>query len=583
MLRGGQGAVGSLLLLWGLATVATGSVPEQARQTQDRTQWFRDAKYGMFIHWGVYAMLGRHEWVREMCHIPLAEYQYYVDNFNPVDFDPDEWVRLAEEAGMKYIVITSKHHDGFCIFDSKYTDYDIMHSKYGKDALGMLVKACKRRGMPIGFYYSIMDWHHPDYLPRRAWEKDRPAEGANFERYIEYMKNQLRELVEKYDPAILWFDGEWEHTVEEMHSFEIEEMLLKMKPTLLINDRLFKRTPGHGDFGTPENFVPATGVLGPDGRPLLWEACYTINWNSWGYNHYETEFHSATQLLRQLIEIVSKGGNLLLNVGPTPEGTIQPEFQARLRYIGRWLKANGEAIYGTTASLFPRLPFFGRCTVKGNTLYFHVMGWPQDGKLRVPGLKTEVRRAYLLVDRARSLPFTRDGGDVLIALPDRAPDPDATVVAVELVGPPEVEPYEIRPDRRGVIELPVYLGEIRARGGQRAYLDHFYKFTMLTNWQSVYDVPEWEFVTERPATYEVKVSYAATRGQEGTRYVVEIDNVQIPAEVKRSPSVFYPALFTVGTVDVEPGRHTLRVRLLDLRADFGMNLEKIVLIPVSGL
>ncbi len=573
-------ALGSCLMLGMSLSLLAPGVPA-VEKADDRTQWFRDAKFGMFIHWGVYSMLGRHEWVREMYHIPLSEYQYYVDNFNPTQFNPDEWVQLAMDAGVKYIVITSKHHDGFCIFDSKYTEYDIMHSRYGKDALGMLVKACKRRGMPIGFYYSIMDWHHPDYLPRRSWETDRPVEGADFERYIEYMKNQLRELLEKYDPAILWFDGEWEHTVEEMHSFEIEQMLRGMKPSLLINDRLFKRTPGHGDFGTPENYVPATGLRAPDGSPLLWEACYTINWNSWGYNHYETEFHSGTQLIRQLIEIVSKGGNLLLNVGPTPEGTIQPEFEARLRYVGRWLKTNGEAIYGTTASVFNRLPFFGRCTVKGRTLYLHVMGWPQDGKLRLPGLKTDVRRVYLLVDRGHSLAFTREGKDVLISLPDRAPDPDATVVAVELAGNPEVEPFEIRPAADGRLELPVYLAEIRARGEQRAYLDQFYRFTMLTNWQSVYDVPEWEFVLDKAATYEVKISYAAARSQEGSRYVVEIDQTEIPAEVKRSPTVYFPATFTVGTVELVPGRHTLRVRLVSLRHHNGMNLEKVSLIPLS--
>ncbi len=551
-----------------------------AADQQDRTRWFRDAKFGMFIHWGVYSMLGRHEWVRHLCQIPLSEYQYYVDNFNPVKFNPDEWVDLARDAGMKYIVITSKHHDGFCIFNSKYTDYDIMHSKYGKDALGMLVEACRRKGMPIGFYYSIMDWHHPDYLPRRSWETDRPTEGADLERYIEYMKNQLRELVTKYDPAILWFDGEWEHSLEELHSFEIERMLRELKPEMLINDRLFKRTPGHGDFGTPENYVPATGITNPDGTPRLWEACYTINWNSWGYNHYETEFHSGTQLIRQLIEIVSKGGNLLLNVGPTPEGTIQPEFEARLRYIGRWLKVNGEAIYGTTASVFNKLPFFGRCTVKGNRLYLHVMGWPPDGLLRLPGLKTQVKRAYLLVERNVSLPIRREDSDVLITLPEGAPDLDATVVAVELAGKPEVEPYQIRQRPDGRIELPVYMAEIRSRMGQRAYLDHFYKITMLTNWQNVNDYPEWEFVVGRPGKYEVKISYAATGRQRGTQFAVMVDSQELPGVVQPSPSRYYPRTFSVGTVQLDAGLHTLSVRIKHLLNNFAMNLEKVELVPL---
>jgi alpha-L-fucosidase len=566
-----------LVFLLLAATIATGAAGEKSTHAE-RLRWFRDAKFGMFIHWGVYSMLGRGEWIRNTYRIPLEEYQYYVDNFNPIKYDPDAWVDLALEAGMKYIVITSKHHDGFCIFDSKYTEYDIMHSKYGRDALAMLVDACRRKGMPIGFYYSIMDWYHSDYLPRRPWEKDRPPEGADFERYIEYMKNQLRELVERYHPVILWFDGEWEHSVEEMRSYEIEKMLRELKPDLLINDRLFHRK--HGDFGTPENYVPATGLRNPDGTPKLWEACYTINWNSWGYNRYETEFHSGTQLIRQLIEIVSKGGNLLLNVGPTPEGEIQPEFVTRLRHMGRWLKTNGEAIYGTSPSIFSRLPFFGRATVKGNRVYLHVMGWPRDRILRIPGLKNRVRSVYFLARKETKLPFSRKGKDVWIQLPERPLDPDATVVVVEVEGTPAAEPFEIRPDRSGNIELPVYLAEIRSRMGQRAYLDYFYRTTMLTNWQNVHDYPEWEFVTSRSTTYEVKIFYAAA-GQTGSQFVVEIDQESLPGTVKSSGTPYAPDAFSLGQVKLDAGRHTLRVRLRHILNNYAMNLEKVVLVPVT--
>jgi len=235
-----------------------------------RTAWFRDAKFGLFIHWGVYSMIGREEWARQLLQIPLAEYQYYADNFNPVEFDADAWVALAKEAGVKYIVITSKHHDGFCLFDSALTDYDVAKAKYGRDILGQLSAACKKAGMPLGFYYSIMDWHHPDYLPRRDWEENRSVKGADFNRYMDYAIGQVEELVKKYDPAVLWFDGEWEHTNEEQRAEEIGRRLLTLKPEILINDRLFKRLPGYGDFGTPENFVPATGVRNDDGTERLW-------------------------------------------------------------------------------------------------------------------------------------------------------------------------------------------------------------------------------------------------------------------------------------------------------------------------
>jgi alpha-L-fucosidase len=566
-----------LLALAAAAFAAPASGPAQA-QAPDRLQWFREAKFGLFIHWGVYSMIGREEWARQLLQIPLAEYQYYADNFNPAGFDPDEWAALAKEAGVRYVIITSKHHDGFAIFDSAYTDYDIMHAKYGRDILGPLSLSMKKAGIPLGFYYSIMDWHHPDYLPRRDWEKDRPTAGADFGRYMDFAANQLQELVTKYDPAVLWFDGEWEHTNEEQRAFAIGRMLLEMKPSLLINDRLWRREPGCGDFGTPENYVPATGIRNPDGSPRLWEACYTTNWNGWGYNRYETEFHSASQLIRQLVEIVSKGGNLLLNIGPQPDGRIQADFAARLRRIGEWLRTNGEAIYGTTASVFERLPFFGRATVKGATLYVHVMGWPNDGTITLPGLRTDVRKAYLLADRSKALKVRRAGKDVVLSLPARAVDPDVTVVALELDGPPVVEPWTLGPRADGRIELPIYLADLQSTMGQRAYLDHFLHTTMLANWQNVNDFPEWKFTTEKPGTYEILASYASMWGGQAG-YEVEVDGRRIAAKTESSPSVYFPATFRVGRATLPAGEHTLRVRITAVVNNHAMNLEKVVLVP----
>ena len=568
------------LLALGIAVTTAPSPGPAPTQAPDRLQWFREAKFGLFIHWGIYSMIGREEWARQLLQIPLKDYQYYADNFNPTGFDPDEWAALARDVGVKYVVITSKHHDGFAIFDSAYTDYDIMKAKYGKDILGPLAASMKKAGIPLGFYYSIMDWHHPDYLPRRDWEKDRTTKGADFGRYMDFATNQIKELVTKYDPAVMWFDGEWEHSNEEQRAFAIGKMLLEMKPALLINDRLFKREPGYGDFGTPENYVPATGIRNPDGTPRLWEACYTMNWNGWGYNRYETEFHSASQLIRQLVEIVSKGGNLLLNVGPQPDGRIQADFAARLRRIGEWLKTNGEAIYGTTASPFERLPFFGRATVKGTTLYVHVMGWPQDGKIVLPGLRTAVKKAYLLADRAKSLAVRRASKDVVVSLPARAVDPDATVVALELDGPPVVEPWTIGTGRDGRIDLPVYLANIQSDMGQRAYLDCFYRTTMLANWQNVNDYPEWAFMTDKTGAYEVRASYASMWGGQAG-YEVEVDGQKLAARTESSPSVYFPATFTVGKVSLVPGGHKLRVKVTFISNNHAMNLERIILVPAK--
>ncbi|MBC7365045.1 MAG: alpha-L-fucosidase [Candidatus Aminicenantes bacterium] len=544
-------------------------------------KWFQEARFGLFIHWGVYSQIGREEWARELLHIPWKEYQKYARSFNPVNYQPEEWVKLAKEAGVRYIVITSKHHDGFCLFDSAYTENDVMGARIKRDLLGELVQACRKENLPIGFYYSIMDWYHPDYLPRRSWEKDRPAAGADFKRYVAYMKNQLRELVEKYQPVIMWFDGEWEHKNEDYDALGIGQMLRQLKPDILINDRLFNRAPGLGDFGTPENYVPATGLRNEDGSLRAWEVCMTMNFNGWGYNHYETEFRNAPQLIRQLIEIASKGGNFLLNIGPRPVGTIQPEFVERLRQIGAWLKVNGEAIYGCQPSIFEKLPFFGRCTTKGNKLYIHVMGWPQDKKLLLPGLKNKVQKVYFLANQQK-LNYGRKGNDLLIKLPEEPIDSVATVVVVEVEGQPQAAPFRIKPDTDGKLELPVYLSEIKSQMGQRAYLDYFYRTTMLTNWQNVNDYPEWEFELDQSGTYELLASYAWQWGGKSS-FLVEIDDkVVVRGQSESSPSIYFPATHSLGQVEMASGKHLLRFKITSIANNNALKLERVVLRKIEN-
>ncbi|NLH16487.1 MAG: alpha-L-fucosidase, partial [Phycisphaerae bacterium] len=270
---------------------------ETQEQKDARMQWWRDARFGMFIHWGLYAVpagewKGRTdhaEWIRETAQIPIDEYDKFVGQFNPVNYNPDEWVRLAKEAGMKYIVITSKHHDGFCLWDSKQTDYDIMSTPYKQDILRKLATACSQQGIRLCFYHSIMDWHHPDYLPRRGWEaKTRTAEGAEFPRYIAYMKNQLAELVHNFGPHVLWFDGEWENTWTHEMGRDLYDYVRGLEPDIIINNRVDKGRQGmqgmtgkgdfRGDFGTPEQEIPNRGIPGVD-----WESCMTMN-DHWGWN-----------------------------------------------------------------------------------------------------------------------------------------------------------------------------------------------------------------------------------------------------------------------------------------------------------
>ena len=546
-----------------------------------RTRWFREAKFGMFVHWGVYAVIGRHEWARHLLQIPQAEYDRYARRFNPVNLSADTWVDLAQNAGAKYIVITSKHHDGFSIYRSKVSDYDMEITPYKGDPLKMLAEASRRKGMRLGFYHSIMDWHHPDYTPKRAWEVADPKAGGNLNRFIDFMKEQLRELLTGYgDVAVLWFDGEWEHSTQELRSDEVYDFIRRLQPNILINDRLYKRQPGNrADFGTPEQFVPATGIKDPSGKPILWESCVTINEDSWGYNQYETRFKTTRSLIRMLIEVVSKGGNLLLNVGPAPDGRIQDEFVTRLNAIGRWMRVNSEAINATTASPFSHLPFFGRATAKGNVIYLHVFQWPADGKLRVPALKNKVLSARLLADGA-SLAVAREGDEAVVRVPSEAPDEAASVVALTVDGPPQVAPFLIRPDRSGVFTLGVESAEIQTQFEQRAKMENALGHVFLTSWTRDADVPAWEIEAPRAGRYRVELSYAATRRSQGTEFQVIAGLSRVSGKVANTQGEWAFKRFPVGEIELAAGGQTVQVNALVKGGIEAMNLEKLTLTPL---
>jgi alpha-L-fucosidase len=428
---------------------------EQRRDYDARMQWWNEARFGLFIHWGLYAIPAGEwggktthgEWIRTTARIPVDVYEGFVRHFNPVRFDADEWVRMAKDAGMKYIVITSKHHDGFCLFDSKQTDFDVMSTPFKRDILKELADACRKQGIRICWYHSIMDWHHPDYLPRRIWEKDRPTEGADFDRYVQYMKNQLRELVTHYgEIGVLWFDGEWESTWNTKRGLDLYTYVRGLQPDIIINNRVGAGRSGMqgftkegefaGDYATPEQEVPSTGIPG-----VYWETCMTMN-DNWGYNKNDQHWKSSTELIRHLVDIASKGGNFLLNVGPTAEGVFPPPSVDRLRDIGRWMKPNHESIYGTSASPFPLLSW-GRCTRKalpeGTRLYLHVFNYPSGGELIVPGIRSSPKQAYFLAGPETDLlPVTRREDALVISLPRAAPDTVNTVVVLDIDGEPDI-------------------------------------------------------------------------------------------------------------------------------------------------
>jgi len=422
---------------------------ETPEQFDQRMDWWRKARFGMFIHWGLYSIPGGEwngktnyaEWILTNAQIPVSQYEKFASQFNPVNFDAAEWVRMAKNAGMKYIVITSKHHEGFCLFDSKVTDYDVMDATpFKRDILKELTDECNKQGIKMCFYYSIMDWHHPDYLPRRSWE-DRPADGADYNHYVDYMKQQITELVTRYNPNLLWFDGEWEKTWSHEEGVKLYNYIRNLKPDIIINNRIDTGRGGMGgihdakkyagDYGTPEQRIPDTGIEGYD-----WETCMTMN-RHWGWNKHDKDFKSTEDLIRKLADIASKGGNFLLNVGPKPDGTFPQESIDRLAAIGRWMKVNGDSIYGTTASRFEKLEW-GRSTTKGNTLYLHVFDWPNDSKLVVPGLITNATKVYLLADPTQKLAVEYGRSDATITLPAKPADPVDTVIAMEFPQTPEI-------------------------------------------------------------------------------------------------------------------------------------------------
>ena len=355
-----------------------------------RTAWYTQARFGLFLHWGLYAIPARGEWVRSYENIPSEAYDPYAQEFNPRDCDMHTWMEAARDAGMKYAVLTAKHHDGFCLYDSAYTDFKSTNTPAGRDFVREFLDAARDCGLRAGLYFSLIDWRHPDfphYGDRYHPMRDNPAygnENRNFDRYLEYLHNQVRELCTNYGKLdILWFDFSYDHLRgEAWKATELMEMVRSLQPDVIIDNRLevsgegfgslaaCQPTPFHGDFVSPEQIIPPRGLVDAEGKPLVWECNCTMN-NHWGYCATDHFYKPAPMLIKKLVECVSKGGNLLLNVGPDAEGRFPKESLAILREIGAWMKDNGESIYGCGPAGIEK-PDFGRVTRKGNSLYFHL-------------------------------------------------------------------------------------------------------------------------------------------------------------------------------------------------------------------
>jgi alpha-L-fucosidase len=411
-----------------------------------RVAWFKEARFGMFIHWGLYALPARHEWVKSRERMTDEHYQRYFDHFNPDLYDPCEWARLARQAGMKYMVLTTKHHEGFCLWDSAHTDFKAPNTPAGRDLLKPFVEAARAEGLKVGFYYSLLDWHHPDYPPdinhpmRDDEQFVAQAKGRDVRKYAAYMRDQVRELLTRYGKIdLLWCDFSFPGRTykdmpgkgkEDWESDKLVALIRELAPELLLNNRLEIM----GDFVTPEQYQPRAGIQ-VEGAPVTWEACQTLN-GSWGYDRDNLDWKSPDLLVRMLVDGVSKDGNLLLNVGPTARGEFEPRAVQTLEALGGWMRLHNRAIYGCGPAPFTPPPDC-RYTLNAasDRLYLHIFSWPFK-HLYLEGLADKVRYAQFLHDGSEVL--MRATGGVLSTAP--APGDNTLILQTPIQKPNVLAP-----------------------------------------------------------------------------------------------------------------------------------------------
>ncbi len=578
---------------------------ETKAEFDQRMEWFREARFGMFIHWGLYSVPAGEwkgqkfnsnvEWIQSHAQIPVSEYTPLKEGFNPTKYDAEAWVKLAKDAGMKYIVITTKHHDGFCLWDSKQTDWDIASTPYRKDLLKPLAAACVKHGIKLCFYHSIMDWHHPQWGNKAAWRGNAATEKPDMDQFTAYLKAQLKEILTDYGQiGIIWFDGEWEDAWTHERGKDLYAWLRDLDPKLIINNRVDKGRDGMagmnkeekfvGDYGTPEQEIPANGLPGVD-----WEACMTMN-ETWGFSAHDTHWKSTETLVRNLIDIASKGGNYLLNVGPTAEGEIPAVSIERLQAIAPWMKANGDAIHGTQASPFPRIPAWGRCTTRplpgGKTrLYLHVFDWPADGRLVLSGLTNRALGASLLTKPGQALDVKSDARGTVVQLPAKAPDALASVVVLDVTGTPVIEPFTASAGADGVIALPAADATLDGHGLK---LETKGGVSSIGYWSNPADSISFRVRFEKAGSQSVSIDWACSDAAAGSKTEFRLfdqDNQQVaalPWTVTATGAWEKFQTTSVGALAVPvAGNFTLRMVALDKPGEGVANVKAIQLAPAK--
>lgn len=576
----------------GICDAAAPAVPDKKTETPEardqRMRWFKEARFGMFIHWGLYAVPagewkgkgGNGEWIRTTAPIPREDYHTLLSQFNPEKFDATAWARTARDAGMRYVVITSKHHDGFALWPSAVSEFDVSATPFKRDILRELSDACRKEGLVFCVYHSIMDWDHPDYLPRRDWEKDRPTEGADFERYVAYLKAQLKELITGYGPmGLLWFDGEWESTWTEQRGWDLDRYVRGLQPDIIINNRVGKGRKGMagmnmrgefpGDYGTPEQEVPPRGF----GPGIYWESCMTIG-RHW-CDTKNDQYRSATTLIRHLSDIASKGGNYLLNVGPQADGQFPAGIVERLKEIGGWMRVNGEAIYGTDASPLARLRH--RATHKPGHVFVHLHEWPADRTVSLTGLMSPVTGARLLANDEK-LTVEGQPGAWTVRLPDRMPDERVTVVDVAYSGDLKVD-NSLRQDADG--KLTLLAADAQIEGEHLAFED---RGQNLGFWTDDQDQAAWDFTLTRGGVFNIEVDAACKDDSAGSAYAITVVDQMVRGEVPATGGWDQYRTLKPGQIAIpNPGSYRLELRGRKAEGvEAVMNVRTIRLIPASA-
>ena len=554
--------------------------------------WFREAKFGMFIHWGPYSSLageynGRRvpvgenaEWIMKKLTIPVNEYRELASKINPVKFNANDWVRMAKETGMKYIVITAKHHDGFAMYHSKVTKYNIVDwTQFGRDPMKELSEACAANGIKFCFYYSHReDWDHPGgYGNNWDFDNDWGSDLYNsemFEKYLEEKaKPQLRELLINYGPVgLIWFDRGM-YTPEQGHDFV--RLVHDLQPATLINGRV-----GHYDqefLGDYQSM--ADNGMPPGGIEEYWETPMTLN-KTWGFSKFDTLWKSPETVITRLVEIVSRGGNFLLNIGPEGNGEIPDATVNIFKKAGSWVNNNAEAIYGTTANPFGELPW-GYCTVKDNRLYLFVRDWPKNNMLILPGLKNNVTSAYLLKDKSTGLSVKREEEQISIKLPPEAPDDPLSVLVLELDGTPIAAPPVVIQDEKGSVELN-YL-TVKTSGKTLTRFNRKGGFH-ISKWTGPGDAAEWLIKIDKPGKFRVNITYAANKEWEGKQYEISAGNSLVRQSVVHTGDWYNYHEFPAGYLEIpETGEIRLTIRPEVQSDTYLMYLKSIRLDPVQDI